>query len=245
MRIAICDDDTLCREETTQLVKDYIEKSVRIIDLAVYEKATDLLEDVQRTGSFDVYILDILMPKLSGIDLGLRLRELDTDSKIIYLTSSPDYALPAFKAKASEYLLKPAKPQELFSALDAALAHLCEKREKAMVVKTGQSSIRLSFDSILYAELKAKDIHYHLTNGKVIESMSIRTGFAEAVQDILRDNRFSMCSTSMVVNLYHIHALTSDTLTFQNGQTVYLSRRASRELRSIWADFWMNKEGSK
>lgn len=245
MRIAICDDDALSRKKTVQLIEEYSSNSIRVIDLKAFEKGTDLLEEVQRTGPFDIYILDILMPKLNGIDLGLQLREQDASSKIFYLTSSPDYALPAFKAKASEYLLKPARKEELFPALDTTLALLAEKKEKALVIKTSQSSVRLSFDSILYAELKTKEIHYHLTNGKVISSTSIRTGFAEAVQEILRDNRFFMCSTSMLVNLYHIHALSNDTLTFQNGQTIYISRRASRELRSVWADFWMNKEGSK
>ena len=170
---------------------------------------------------------------------------MDDVGKIVYLTSSPDYAISASKVRALEYFLKPVRKEELFPALDEAFSILSEKREKGMMVKTNQSSIRLSFDSIVYAELITKDIHYHLTNGKVIESVAIRTGFAEAVQKMLRDNRFFMCSTSMVVNLYHVHAVSSDTLTFKNGKTVYLSRRASRELRSTWADFWMNKEGSK
>lgn len=245
MRIAICDDDRACRDETEQLVKEYIRQNNRAIDLTVYENGMDLLEDAQRIGSFDIYILDILMPLLNGIELGVQLRELDPDSKIFYLTSSPDYSIRAFKARAWEYLLKPVKQKELFTSLDEALAMPSEKRENGMVVKTGQSSIRLTFDSILYAELKKKDIHYHLTNGKVVESTSIRTGFSEAVQEMLRDSRFFMCSTSMVLNLYHVHGVNSDTLTFQNGESIYLSRRASRELRSVWVEFWMNKEGDK
>lgn len=245
MRIAICDDDAQSREEAAQLVKAYVRQSVRSIELSVYSSGTDLLEEVQRMGSFDIYILDILMPKLNGIELGIRLREFSSSSKIFYLTSSPDYSIRAFKARAWDYLLKPVKQETLFPALTEAMDALGEKQEKCIVVKTGQSSIRVTFDSILYAELKRKDIHYHLSSGKVIESTSIRTGFSEAVQEMLRDNRFFMCSTSMVVNLYHIHAVNSDTLTFQNGESIYLSRRASRELRSVWVDFWMNKEGTK
>lgn len=245
MRIAICDDSKACREEVAQLVEAYIHQSSRAIDLTVYENGMDLLEDARQTGSFDIYILDILMPLLNGIDLGIQLRELDTDSKIFYLTSSPDYSIRAFKAKAWEYLLKPVNQEELFSALDEVISILTTKREDGMVVKTSQSSIRLTFDSILYAQLNKKSIHYHLTNGKVIQSTSIRTGFSEAVQEMLRDGRFFMCSASMVVNLYHIDEISHDTLTFRNGKTVYLSRLVSRELRSIWSNFWMNKEGSK
>lgn len=245
MRIAICDDSKACCEEVAQLVKAYIHQSGRAIDLTVYENGMDLLEDAQQAGSFDIYILDILMPLMNGIDLGIQLRELDADSKIFYLTSSPDYSIRAFKAKAWEYLLKPVRQEELFPALDEVISILTTKREEGMVVKTSQSSIRLTFDSILYAQLNKKSIHYHLTNGKVIQSTSIRTGFSEAVQEMLRDSRFFMCSASMVVNLYHVDEISHDALTFRNGKTVYLSRLVSRELRSIWSNFWMNREGSK
>lgn len=245
MRIAICDDDKLCRDEVMQLVAEYIRQCGRVLDLTVYENGADLLEDVRRTGSFDIYILDILMPLLNGIDLGIQLRELNTDSKIFYLTSSPDYAIRAFQAKAWEYLLKPVKRSELFPALDEAISLLTVKKENGIVVKTSHSSIRLTFDSILYAELNKKNIHYHLTNGKVIQSTSIRTSFSEAVQELLRDSRFYMCSASMILNLYHVAEINHDSLVFQNGTALYLSRHVSRELRSIWSNFWMNKEGSQ
>ena len=245
MRIAICDDDKICRSEVAQLVTEYIRQSDRAIDLTVYDNGRSLLEDARRIGRFDIYILDILMPLLDGIELGARLRELDTDSKIFYLTSSPDYAIRASRVRMWEYLLKPVKKAELFPSLDAAFAALTEKREKGIVVKTSQSSVRLAFDRILYAELNKKSIHYHLTNGKIVESISIRTGFSEAVQEMFRDSRFFMCSTSMVINLYHVEEVTNNTLRFQNGKCVYLSRHVSRELRSIWSNFWMNQEGSK
>lgn len=245
MRIAICDDDSVCRSEVTQLVKEYIAQSSQPIDLYVYENGTVLLEEARRTGSFDIYILDILMPLLNGIELGIRLRELDSDSKIFYLTSSPDYSIHAFRAKAWEYLLKPVKKDELFPALAEAISFLMVKREDSIVVKTSQGSIRLTFDSILYAELSKKNIHYHLTNGKVIETSSIRTGFSEAVQELLRDSRFFMCSASEVINLYHVDEIRQDTLIFRNGKAIYLRKSYSRELRSVWSNFWMNKEGSK
>lgn len=245
MRIAVCDDDILCRSEVAQLLTEYIQQCGRTIELSVYENGTDLLEDARRTGSYDIYILDILMPLLNGIDLGLQLRELDSECKIFYLTSSPDYAIRATRARVWEYLLKPVNKNVLFPSLDEALSSLAEKREKGIVVKTSHSSIRLAFDSILYAELNKKNIHYHLTNGKIVESTSIRTGFSKAVQEMLGDSRFYMCSASMVVNLYHVEEITNDALTFRNGKKIYLSRQFSREVRSSWSNFWMNKEGSR
>ena len=49
------------------------------------------------------------MPLLNGIELGIQIREFDTDSNIFYLASIPDYAIRAFKVRAWEYLRKPVK----------------------------------------------------------------------------------------------------------------------------------------
>ena len=119
------------------------------MDLTVYENGTTLLDDVRRTGRFDIDTLDILMPLPNGIDLGMQLQEQDSDSRIFCLTSSPDYAIRAIKARVWEYLLKPVKKAELFPALDEAVSSLTVKREDGFVIKTSQSSIRLTFDSIL------------------------------------------------------------------------------------------------
>ena len=163
---------------------------------------------------------------MDGIRLGVSLRQAGFDGKIIYLTASREYAIESFKARPFDYLLKPVGREALFSVLDEAIQSVAGQKETGIIVKTKDGSRKLAFDSILFAELKNKGIHYHLTNGKIIESTSIRTGFGEAVQEMLRDHRFFMCSTSMVVNLYHVHTVTNDTLTFQNGQSIYLSRRA-------------------
>lgn len=245
MKIAICDDDTLCRETVFQVVTEYIEQGNREISVASFERASDLMEDSLRIGGYDIYILDILMPRTNGIELGLQLRDAGFDSKILYLTSSTDYAIAAFKAKASDYLLKPIKKEELFSALDEAITSLVEKREKGLVVKTRDSTLKLSFDSILYAELDKKAVVYHLVNGKTIKGVAIRTSFAEAVQEMLRDNRFTMCGASMVVNLYYINVVDNDILIFKTGHKTYISKRNSRELRSVWSNFWFNEGGCK
>lgn len=245
MKIVICDDNAQCREETAALVREYIRQRDRHMDLAVFSCPVELLEEARRAGGFDIYLLDVLMPRINGIELGMQLRQWDFDSKILYLTSSTDYAIAAFKAKASDYLLKPVKREELFQALDDAVASLASRREKGIFLKTRESNIRLSYDSILYAQLEKKAVVYHLTNGKTVVGAAIRTGFSEAVQELLQEGRFALCGKSLVVNLYHIHAVETEMIRFRTGDQTYIGRRASRELRSAWADFWINREESQ
>ena len=98
------------------------------------------------------------MPGMGGIQLGVEIRQTDTTGKILYLTSSRDYAIVSYKAKASGYLLKPVQKDELFAALDDVTITIANRKEKSFIVKTSAGSIKLGFDSILYAELNNKVI---------------------------------------------------------------------------------------
>lgn len=245
MRIAICDDDAICREQVSAIVQAYKTQKHPELEISIYESASSLMADVLRFGSFDIYILDVIMPGANGIQLGRQLRSEDAEGKIIYLTSSRDYAVDSYRVKAMDYLLKPVERAVLFDALDEAILTLSNRREKSLIVRTKDSSTNLILDSILYAALKGKSIVYYLSNGKTVEGISIRTSFSEAIRELLQDGRFVLCGSGMAVNLYYITTADNDTLTLKNGQTLYVGRRASRELRSAWMDFWINREGSK
>ena len=67
-------------------------------------------------GTFDIYLLDVIMPGQNGIELGLSIREFDQGGRIIYLTASSDFAVDSYRAKASDYLLKPLDKSRLFQS---------------------------------------------------------------------------------------------------------------------------------
>lgn len=243
MRIALCDDDARCRAQLISLMNEYIVTNPdKEIDFSIYESAEDLLNIVEKTGNFDLYILDIIMTGMNGIDLGLKLRRMGHNDKIIYLTNSIEFALDAFKARAYHYILKPIKKDEFFSVLDEITVIVNSKKEQSFLVKTKEGSVKLNIDTILYAELCRRVITYHLINGSTIESITIRTPFSEAVHDLLQDKRFTLCGAGMAVNLHHITSVENELILFKNTHKVFLSRKACRDIRSAWYDFWFDEE---
>jgi len=243
VRIALCDDDALFRAQLVTLMTEYtVDNPDKEIDFSIYESAEDLLNMVEKAGNFDLYILDIVMTRMNGIDLGLKLRKMGHNDKIIYLTNSAEFALDAFKARAYNYILKPIKKEEFFSVLDEITAIVNSKREQSFLVKTKEGSVKLNIDTILYAELCRRVITYHLINGSSIESITIRTPFSEAVHDLLQDKRFILCGAGMAVNLHHITSVENGLILFKNAHKVFLSKKACREIRSAWYDFWFNEE---
>lgn len=154
MRIAICDDDSHWRHQILEYTNAYAAANPeRGISFTAYEWGSELMDAARKTGGFDVYILDILMHGMNGIELGTRLRQMGFDGKIIYLTSSPEYAIESYRVKAFNYLLKPIRKDLFFAALDDAYSSLAQRKGKGIIVRTKDSSIRVNFDSIEYAEL--------------------------------------------------------------------------------------------
>lgn len=244
MKIAFCDDEAFYLTQITELLQEFSAQKEGI-SFSAFSSGEELLEAAEKLGDFDIYILDIVMPYLNGIQLGVHLRNKGFDGKIIYLTSSEEYAIDSFQARPFDYILKPLQKERFFTTLEEAIAHYSAKQEKSILVKTKESSIKLSFDSISYVELARRALVYHLVGGKKVESIQIRTTFSEAIQELLQDGRFVLCGASIAANLHHITTVEKDALIFKDGAKVYLPKRACAEIRSLWYDFWFDGEGSK
>jgi len=246
VKIAICDDEELCRTQVFALAKEYSEAHPeQHFAFSAFSCGEDLLDAAGKIGGYDVYILDIVMPYMNGIDLGVALRGRGYDGKIIYLTASEEYAIESFKVKPYNYLLKPFDRDAFCNALDDALASLLDQKNKAIIVKTQVSSIKLNLHQILCTQLHRRVIIYHLTDGRTVESIQIRTTFAEAVQELTADRRFVLCGAGMAVNLHHITEVENEALVFQNTLRVYPGKKACREVRSAWYDYNFDGEGSE
>lgn len=243
MKIAICDDESRCLEHVHTIAKNYVsERKEKNIALSVFSHAEDLLEAAEKAGGFDIYILDIVMPGMNGISLGVKLRDAGYDGKIIYLTSSEEYALDSFKAKAFHYMIKPCGADEFFKTVDEAIASIEVKKDKSIVVKAKERSIKLTFNSILYAELIKRSVVYHLTDGRTVETVSLRTNFSDSVAELLADKRFTLCGVGMAMNMDHITEIGNETVVFSNAEHVFLGTKNARKLRNVWNEFLFETE---
>ena len=246
MRMAFCDDEKECRGELAHLLFEYTEKNTGYkINIAEFCTASALIKDVIRNGGYDIYILDIVMPEMNGIELGKWLRNHGHEGKIIYLTSSEEYAIESYKVKAFNYILKPINKNVMNDTINEIIKEIITKRERNIIIKSKGNSTRVNYDSIMYAELCRRIIVFHLVDGRSIESVTIRTTFSENVQELLRDNRFMLCGAGMIVNLSHITMVDNESISFKDTHKVFLSGKVCREVRSAWYDFWFDGEGSR
>ena len=238
LHIAVCDDE----QRQLSLIKALLQEYQVLhpeLDLRVDTFTSDvtLLEHLRGNGGFDLYLLDVLMPESNGIELGIKLRKMDQGGQLLYLTTSPDYAIDSYLAKASGYLLKPIRKEVLFPILDNSIESWMREHQVFITIKARNGLQRLSLHTVVYCELVGHCVQYHLTDGSVLSGMSVRTSFREAVADFLEHDRFVLCATSFFVNLSFVDMIEPAGLKLMNGGTLPLSRLMRMDVTNRWLDY--------
>lgn len=244
LKIALCDDEPEQRDALGRLVLDYAAARPELAaKLSVFSSGPQLLMAAETDGPFDLYLLDVVMPELSGIRLGVQLRELDAACTIIYLSVSPEYALDSYEARAFYYLIKPPERERLFQVLDQAIAQREKKRAACITVKTRDGLNRVRLDELMYAELSNRTVHYHLARGVHVDSVTVRVPFQEVIAPLLADPRFFLCGASFVANLFYVTAVEKNYFLMDGGARVPLSRKLAPQARQRWCDYWLDAQG--
>ncbi len=240
LKIAICDDDPREMERAAVLLGDYLQERPHLAAaVSAFESGQALLTADQKVGGFGLYLLDVLMPEENGIAVGKALRDAGRNGAIIYLTSSPDYAVDSYLTQAFFYLLKPVDKKQLFEVLDRAVEALQKRKDEAVIVNTSLGLRSISLEDILYVERVDRFIRYHLVNGDTADSRTIRGPFPEAVAPLLADSRFILCGASFVLGLHHVKTMEKTAALLDSGGEVPLSRASYGEVKRAWIDYWL------
>ena len=241
LRIAICDDEAQYVQQTENFVREYLHCRPELSgQIHTFQRGQELLCQVEETGGFDLYLLDIVMPGLDGIRTGQKLREFGDGGEIIYLTVSPDYAIDSYSVHAFFYLLKPLEKGRFFAVLDAAAKKLNDRRSKAVLITTKDGPRRLLLDQILYVERVGRSLRYFCSGGTV-DSMSLRVPFHAAVEPLLADPRFCQCGSSFAFNLQHVTGVSGQEVLLDSGGSVAIPRASVVPFKHAWGRFWLEE----
>lgn len=242
IRIAICDDEPAWIKRTHDMLSAFIDAHPEYaIQLSEFNSGEELLCDVRLNGNYDVYLLDVVMPQLSGIDTGIRLRTYDEVGKIIYLTTSPDFAVDSYVTGAFYYLLKPVSPDKLNEILSRACNEISRRRERCIKVKTSDGVVLLPFDEICFVELRRKSLFFYTVENTTLESVSVREAFSNCVSQLLEDIRFMLAGPGHCVNLFYVKSVEKESLLFKNDVRLYLPRKICTSIQTAWLDYWLEE----
>lgn len=141
LKIAVCDDDASQRNYLTETVLIWAKKKRHLTKLISYANAKAFLFDYGQEKDFDILLLDVEMPEISGIELAKKVRKENRAVQIIFITGYYEYFSDGFDVSALHYLIKPVDVDKLFVVLDRAVGNLSE-RERAVLISTAEGNLK-------------------------------------------------------------------------------------------------------
>lgn len=242
LRIAICDDQPKELEIINEYILQYLDTHTLEADLKKYTHPDTLLSSIE-TESFHIYLLDIIMPMVSGLELGQSIRRISREAQIVYITTEPSYALDAYAVNPLHYLIKPVEKQALFSVLELALSKVNFGKEITVTLKTKGGLRTLSADQIACCEYKNHAAHYTLIGGELVETNTLACGFAEYIVPLLRDARFLSPHVSFALNMSRVEKLSREGFYLREGYFVPISARQYAAVRNAYLNYRLSEEG--
>lgn len=175
--------------------------------------STDSISENINIKEYDLFILDIEVKDKNGIELGLKIKEENSNASIIYVSAYYTYLTQGYKTRAIAFVLK---DDIRFDDLlrDAIDDFLNEKRRFSisLKIKSGVREYNVLLKDIIYIESYGRKIVYH-TEDKEIE---VYEKISDA-EDRLSSHDFLRIHKSYIVNLAHVQYIKSYTATLDNG----------------------------
>lgn len=175
LKIAFCDDDLEILKELGILLDKYKKERDEDLTCTVFQSPLELLAAIEKGFSFDILFLDILMPGENGIETAKEIRQYDNNMKIIFLTSSPEFAVQSYTVGAYFYQLKPVWEESFFRLMDAVLGRkLLFHLENGAVLESAGSLDDLAVQLMQYSNFFRPHRSF-LVNMEYIQNISSRS----------------------------------------------------------------------
>lgn len=236
LRIAICDDMDAELRRIAVITNEYLTMRGISAELREFSHPDTLLTDCEKE-NFHIFLLDMVMPMVSGLELGREIRRVSTDAQIIYITTEPGFALDAYSVNPLHYLIKPVDKAALFAALDLAAEKVDYGEETTVTVKTRDGLRTISTDMIGLCKYKRHTVIYTLINGETVETTTIPGSFAEHIAPLLRDKRFIQPHAAYAVNMSLVERLDKDGFTLKGGAFVPVSGKQYGLARNAYMSY--------
>lgn len=239
IKAAFCDDDPVVREEMGVLFEKYCETRSQEIVYAMFGSPLEVLEEIEKGMRWDILFLDVLMPGQNGIDVAKEIRQHDTDIKIIFLTSSAEFAVESYTVGAYFYQMKPVCERQFFELMDSVVAS-CEKARQGSLLLFAKSGIRrIELEKIEYCEVMGRTLLFHMENGDIFEGSG---GMDELCKKLLPYGNFLRPHRSYLVNMEYIQSISYKMIVMSGGMNVPIPHGKYSEIKEIYLAYAMTRK---
>ena len=217
IRIALVEDEADVRAQLQGYVQRHTRQYGTEFAVTEFADGMELLDDYRPV--YDILFLDVEMKHLDGMETARRVRELDKDVIIVFITNMAQYAIRGYEVDALDFVLKPVSYYQFSTKLERALQRIQRRRGGQVALQVSGGVQLLDTDDILYLETRDRLLHYHTAT----DTWSVRGSLLKAEKD-LAAYHFARCNQCYLVNLRHVRGVQDD-LVQVGEERLEISRR--------------------
>ena len=240
MNIAIVDDIPRELTRISGIIEKYSDEHHIPMEINTFSSAEELLEDY-RPLQYTLVFMDIYMDGMTGVEAVNKIREIDSETLIVFLTTSPDHTFDAFKVHAYHYILKVPEDDVLKTNVAKVLDDVVKLRnitEDGITVSVDGSEKVFSFSSIVYAQTEKNYIR--ITDHHKNE-FRIRMTFSEMNSLLRKDSRFLQINRGIIINMDYIDTFGRDVCELHGGYSLPINVRDQKKLDQIRKNYIFSK----
>ncbi len=216
IKIAIVDDKASDAERLIQAISANAFFAAEKPAIDVYSRGLDFLDHYSKL--YDAVFMDIDMPVINGLETSEKLRELDKQIDIVFVTNYASLAINGYSVSAMDFLVKPVTQDAVDSCLAKIVKHYNERNGEKLVIRIKHGYKAIAISEIYYVEVMKHDLTFHCADGDYVTRMPMKE-----IEKRL-SNGFCKCSNSYLVNLSSIDSVVGDTAIMPNGDELPIAR---------------------
>lgn len=219
--IAVLDDEVVYIDQIRKITEACMELMNTEYEFRGYEKEQDILEDLKNGRYYDLYLLDVQLPDINGLEIARQIRRRYEEPVLIYITNYVDYAVEAFEVNAFRYITKQALEEKLPQAYQAMNTLLKKKKvsDRLYRIERYGSQEKILYRDIYYLKKDRKYVIIVHKDGK----SRVRSTMKEILEE-LQDERFLAIDRSFAVNINYVQAIKNYEIYIKNGDILPVSK---------------------
>lgn len=221
--VVICDDEQSFIDKMKEYLKRYCFESKEDIFVREFTDGQALLNAYN--SDFHIIFMDIKMPELDGIETAKRIRMIDSNVVIIFITSQLKYVLAGYSVNAANYLIKPLNYMRFKMEMEKAVLRTASTRKGYISVKNDNGFFKVYHSSLRYIETYQRNTMIHTGKESIISYKKMQEHESD-----LAGYPFVRCHTSYIVNLEYIDKVLDYEITLLTGELIPISKQKKKEL---------------
>lgn len=221
--IGICDDESIHRNKIKEILVNILDAYNLNYQIYEYDSGESLLDDYSK--NLDILIIDIQMKSINGMDTARKIREIDDNVEIIFMTSFSEFMQDGYEVKAYRYLLKPINEKKIVKHITPCIKDIMKKRSNYITLNTKSYIDRIKIDSILYIETSRPNILIYTNDKMYSTKMSL-----SKMEKILKECGFFKCHASYMINLSKVESMDGNTVKV-GGKDIPISKHRVKDLK--------------